>query len=251
MSCYSINIGINGFGRIGKCCFYQLINNERYNIKAININRLDINDLGTYLQNDSIYNNFNIKFEVINDDYIMVNSTKIRIFKTKNAKEINWRKEKVEYLIESTGAYLTTEAAKEHDVPYIIMSAPPKDIDITPMYCYGVNDKKYDGEHIVSAASCTTNCIAPFIKLCESYGIENASFITIHSATSSQSVVDIANLKKRTNRSIFNNIIPHSTGASKSIDVLFPNLRGKIIGTSVRVPTSNVSMVDMNINFKQ
>ena len=124
-----------------------------------------------------------------------------------------------------------------------------KDIDITPVFCYGVNADNYNGENIVSAASCTTNCISPFLKFCSKYGIDNANFITIHSATSSQSVVDTANFDKRTNRSILNNIIPHTTGASKSIDLILPELKGKVVGTSVRVPTSNVSMVDLNINF--
>ncbi|MBI95543.1 phosphoglycerate kinase [bacterium] len=246
---YSINIGINGFGRIGKTCFYQLINDEHYFIKAININNLSIEDIEKYLNNDSIFGSSIFSVEMLDDNYILLNNQKIKIFQTKNANEINWDEVGVEYLIESTGAFLTTEKAKQHNSPYIIMSAPPKDIGITPLFCYGVNETNYNGENIISAASCTTNCIAPFLKVCSSYGLSNASFITIHSATSSQSVVDTANFNKRTNRSIFNNIIPHTTGASKSIDLILPDLKGKIIGTSVRVPTSNVSMIDLNVNF--
>lgn len=251
MSFNLINIGINGFGRIGKCCFYQLINNNKFNIKAININNLEIKDIEKYLNNDSNFGKFNFKVNILDNNYIQINDNIIKIFKTKNANEITWKNENVNYLIESTGVFLTSEKAKQHDVDYIIMSAPPKDIDITKIFCYGVNHNEYNGENVVSAASCTTNCIAPFLKYCcNNYEIDNGNFITIHSATSSQSIVDNANFSKRVNRSIFNNIIPHTTGASKSIDIILPKLNGKIIGTSVRVPTSNVSMVDLNINFK-
>ena len=247
---YNINIGINGFGRIGKCCFYQLINNEHFFIKAINLgSRLKIQDLEKYLNNDTIHGKKEFIIEIIEDNYVIINNQKIKVFQTKDEKQIDWKSENVEYLIESTGAYLTSEKASGHNSPYIIMSAPPKDTDITPVFCYGVNADNYNGQSIVSAASCTTNCIAPFLKFSSKYGIDNANFITIHSATSSQSVVDTANFDKRTNRSIFNNIIPHTTGASKSIDLILPEIKGKVVGTSVRVPTANVSMVDLNINF--
>ena len=129
------------------------------------------------------------------------------------------------------------------------MSAPPKDLGITPIFCYGVNENDYNGENIISNASCTTNCIAPFLKVLLKYGIETCNFITIHSATSSQSVVDTANFNKRTNRSIFNNIIPHTTGATSSLKYILPELANKVVGTSVRVPTSNVSMIDINVTF--
>ena len=219
MISYCINIGINGFGRIGKSCFYQLIHNEHYFIKAININSLAIEDIEKYLNNDTIHGNKNFKVEILENNYVNIDGQKIKIFKTKNANEINWKKENVEYLIESTGAYLTTEKAKQHDVDFLIMSSPPKDNE-TNVYCYGVNEDKYNGEKIISAASCTTNCVGPFLKFCNKFNIDNGNFITIHSSTSSQSVVDNANFSKRTNRSIFNNIIPHTTGASKSIDLI-------------------------------
>ena len=251
MTSYCINIGINGFGRIGKSCFYQLIDNEHYFIKAININSLSIEDIEKYLNNDTIHGNKKFKVKILENNYVNIDGQKIKIFKTKNAIEIDWKTENVEYLIESTGAYLTTEKSKQHNVDYLIMSAPPKDSE-TKVLCYGVNERDYNNENIVSAASCTTNCIGPFLKFCDTnFGIDNANFITIHSATSSQSVVDNANFSKRVNRSVFNNIIPHTTGASKSIDLILPNLKGKIVGTSVRVPTSNVSMIDLNVIFNK
>ena len=147
--------------------------------------------------------------------------------------------------------YLTQEKAQQHKVKYMCMSAPPKDLGITPIFCYGVNENNYNGESIISNASCTTNCIYIIPKSNRKIRNYSANFITIHSATSSQSVVDTANFNKRTNRSIFNNIIPHTTGATSSLKYLLPGLENKIVGTSVRIPTSNVSMVDINVTFTQ
>jgi glyceraldehyde 3-phosphate dehydrogenase len=247
----NINIGINGFGRIGKCIFLQLIENSSINIKAININNLSIDNFQEYINNDSIHYTKNYVVNKLNDDYIEVNNKQIKIFREKNPEKITWKQENVDYLFETSGIFLTTEKAKLHDVNYLIMSAPPKDIGTTPIYCYGVNENKYKGENIISAASCTTNCIAPMLNFLDKFNIENGNFITVHSATASQSIVDTANFKKRTNRSIFNNIIPHTTGASDSLDIILPNLKGKIIGTSVRIPVSNVSMIDLNVQFNQ
>tara|TARA_Y100000389_G_scaffold197246_1_gene231462 strand:+ start:2032 stop:4107 length:2076 start_codon:yes stop_codon:yes gene_type:complete len=246
----NINIGINGFGRIGKCIFLQLLEDNSVNINAININNLTINDIGEYINNDSIHHIKKYEVEILENNYIYINNYMIKIFNEKDAKLLNWKNEKVEYLFETTGAYLTTETAKQHDVDYLIMSAPPKDISTTPIYCFGVNENNYNKENIVSCASCTTNCIAPMLKFLNTFDIEHGAFMTVHSATSSQSIVDSANLKKRINRSVFNNIIPHTTGASSSLNIILPELKDKIIGTSVRVPVSNVSMIDLNVEFK-
>ena len=246
----NINIGINGFGRIGKCIFLQLLTDNKVNIKAININNLSIDDIQEYINNDSIHYTVKYKVEIKQDNYIIVNNKKIKVFNEKDPKNLDWKGENINYLFETTGVFLTTEKAKQHNVDYLLMSAPPKDIGTTPIYCYGVNENCYNKEKIISCASCTTNCIAPMLKFLNKYEIENGNFITVHSATSSQSVVDTANFKKRTNRSIFNNIIPHTTGASKSLDIILPELSNKIIGTSVRVPVSNVSMIDLNVQFK-
>lgn len=245
----TINVGINGFGRIGKCCFLQVLEDNNISLKAININNLSIENLEQYINNDSIHGKQNYNVEILDDNYVKINNQIIKIFKSKNPDDLLWEDYNIEYLFETTGAFLTQEKAKTHKVKYMCMSAPPKDLGITPIFCYGVNENKYNGEQIISNASCTTNCIAPFLKVIEKYGIHSANFITIHSATSSQSVVDTANFNKRTNRSIFNNIIPHTTGATSSLKYILPELENKIVGTSVRIPTSNVSMVDMNVTF--
>ena len=245
-----LNIGINGLGRIGKCIFLQLINDESVSIKAININQLSIYDLEKYINYDSIHKKNQYKVLILENNYVSIGIHKIKIFQTKNHDELTWKNENVNYLLECSGAYLTSDKAKLHDVDYLIMSAPPKDILNTPVYCFGVNHNNYNGEKIISNASCTTNCITPFLKYLNNYDISSGSFITVHSATSSQTIVDNANGTKRTNRSIFNNIIPHTTGASKCIDILIPELKNKVKGTSVRVPTSNVSMIDLNVEFK-
>jgi glyceraldehyde 3-phosphate dehydrogenase len=243
------NIGINGFGRIGKCCFLQMIDDSSINIKAININKLSINNFQQYINNDSIHRKNNYKVTIISNDVIEINKQLIKIFTTSDPTKINWKQNDVDYLFETSGAFLTQEKAKLHNSDYIIMSAPPTDLHITPIFCYGVNEDKYNGEKIISTASCTTNCIAPFLKFIGKFKIKNANFITIHSATSSQSIVDSANLKKRTNRSVFNNIIPHTTGASDSLEIILPELKNKVVGTSVRIPVSNVSMIDLNVTF--
>ena len=248
----NVSVGINGLGRIGKCCFLQLLDDNHVSIKAININNLSINNIEQYLNNDSIHNNKQyVKVHLLENDFIKINQfpNKIKVFRTKDVNELHWDDYDIDYLFETTGAYLTQEKASKHKVKYICMSAPPKDLGTTPIFCYGVNENEYNGENIISNASCTTNCIAPFLKVLAKYGIETSNFITIHSATSSQSVVDTANFNKRTNRSIFNNIIPHTTGATSSLKYILPELANKVVGTSVRVPTSNVSMIDINVTF--
>ena len=244
-----MNVGINGFGRIGKCIFLQIIDDSSVNIRAININNLDIMDFEHYINYDSIHKTKKYSIQIEENNYIKINEKRIKIFKEKDPKKIDWFNEGVEYLFETTGKFLTTKEAQKHNANFILMSAPPK--DTTPIFCYGANENNYNGENVVSGASCTTNCIAPLIKYLNKFEIDNANFITIHSATPSQSVSDTANLSKRTYRSILNNIILHTTGASKSLDIIFPELKNKIIGNSVRVPVSNVSMVDINIEFKK
>lgn len=246
-----IKIGINGFGRIGKCIFLQLINDPLIKIAAINIPDSDIKYFETYIKYDSIHkyeNNFDIK--VINNDEILFNEQKIIILKNRNASELNWKNYGIDYVIDATGVYLTQEKASKHNVDYVIMCAPPK--DNTPIFVYGGNHQKYSGEKIISNASCTTNCIVPIIKLLdEKYGIKKCNFTTIHATTASQTTADNHDCKSRINRSIFNNIIPHTTGASSSIYEVLPNLKDKIKGTSIRVPVSNVSLVDINLELEK
>ena len=246
-----LDIGINGFGRIGKCIFLQLINNPFIRVRAINAPDFKISTIESYLKRDSAHlysRDFNV--EIIDENTIEINKNKITLLNDRNAENLDWRSFKIKYIIDSTGVYLTKEKASKHDVDYIIMSAPAK--DDTPLYVYGANHDNYLGENIVSNASCTTNCIVPVLRhFIDTFGIHSANFTTIHASTASQKVVDTAHSKSRTSRSIFNNIIPHTTGASSSINKIFPSLKGKIHGTSVRVPVNNVSLVDMNIKLEK
>lgn len=204
----------------------------------------------TYLKNDSVHKyNTNWNFRIIDDQNFEINGNVIHVFRNRNAKELDWLALDINYVIDATGSYLTTEKCNEHNANYVIMCAPPK--DNSPLFVYKVNEDKYNGENIVSNASCTTNCITPILKfLDDKYNIKNANFTTIHATTASQSTVDTVNSNNRTHRSILNNIIPHSTGASSSIFELIPSLTNKIYGTSLRVPVSNVSLVDLNIEFE-
>lgn len=243
-----INVGLNGFGRIGKCLFLQMLEIENISIRVINTS-LDLKSIENYINHDSNHGRRNYLVEIIDDKKIKIEDHEITIVNERILGDINWRELGVEYLFETSGVYLTHDDLNTHLVDYILLSSPPK--DDTKMFCFGVNHDKYQGERIISTASCTTNCLCPFLNFCENYldGIEEASFVTVHSATSSQSVSDMSRDKKRTNRSIFNNIIPHTTGASKSIGEIIPSLKNKIVGNSIRVPVSNVSMVDLNIRF--
>lgn len=244
-----INIGLNGFGRIGKCIFLQLISHPDIRIRAVNAPDFDISKLDNYLKHDSVHHydkNFTVK--IIDENTFTINGREIALFRNRDAKELDWSLLDINRVIDSTGVYLTTEKAKQHNVEYIYMSAPPK--DDTPLFVHGANTQEYKGEKIVSNASCTTNCITPVLRhLHENYGIKSSNFTTIHASTASQKVVDTAHSKSRTERSIFNNIIPHTTGASKAIFKILPFMQDKIVGTSVRVPVNNGSLVDLNVEL--
>jgi len=245
------SIGLNGFGRIGKCLFLQLINNTKLHITAINAPDFNIEKLGSYLKHDSVHHySRDFIVEILDNDTFSVNGRKTHILRNRDASLLNWSAYGIQHIIDATGVYLTKEKALQHGVEHVIMCAPAK--DDTPLFVYGANHETYAGEKIVSNASCTTNCISPVLRhLEEHYGIRNANFTTIHASTASQKVVDTAHSKSRTERSIFNNIIPHTTGASSSIYKVLPTLDGKIVGTSVRVPVNNVSLVDLNVELVQ
>jgi glyceraldehyde 3-phosphate dehydrogenase len=243
----SINVAINGFGRIGKCCFLQMMDDARYNVCAINALNVTVDDIEDYLRTDSIHGAYNraFVFTRLGPRECSINHHRVRLFSERDASNIDWRAHKCEYLIEATGAYLTTDECSKHNIDYVVISAPAKDRE-TPTYVYGVNHTAYRGETIISNASCTTNCVAPMLKLLDdSFDIQFVNFTTIHATTSSQSIAD-RSIKRR---SIFNNILPYTTGASSAIAKVLPELKDKIIGTSVRVPVSNGSIVDLNIDF--
>ena len=245
-----INVGINGFGRIGKCLFLQLMTNDNIVVKAINIPDFDINFFEHYLKTDSNHS-YNKKWtvKIINDNQVRVDGNLITILNSRYADGLKWTDHDIDYLIDTTGVFLTKEKAEKHKVPYFIMCAPPK--DDTPQFMVNANEDKYRGENIVSNASCTSNCLIPVLKFLDNkYTIIDGNFTTIHAATASQKTTDTTKMNKRTCRSIFNNIIPHTTGASKSIGKILPELEGKLIGASVRVPVSNVSLVNLNVRLE-
>ena len=242
-------IGINGFGRIGKCIFLLLLKHEFFYVAAINAPGMDIHRLESYLKNDSVHKyGGDFIIEIVDNDNFKINGHLVHIFRDRNAENLRWKDYNIDTLIDATGAYLTKEKVAQHNVERVIMTAPPK--DDTPLFVHGANHETYRGENVVSNASCTTNCITPVLAFLEKkYNIVQSNFTTIHASTSSQHVVDTAHSKSRTCRSIFNNIIPHTTGASSSIFKVLPSMTGKITGTSVRVPVNNVSLVDLNVEL--
>jgi glyceraldehyde 3-phosphate dehydrogenase len=244
-----INIGINGFGRIGKCVFLQLLSNDQFQIKCINASSMSVREIQQYLEYDSTHHYPNhFDFKILGNTTFRIGRHTIELFSSRNASELPWRNYGCSILVDATGAYLSTEKARHHDVDFVIMSAPPK--DNTPQYIFGVNDYFYTGESVVSASSCTTNCITPLIKLLDDhFTIKHCVFTTIHSTTASQNTVDVVDKKLRTHRTILNNIIPHTTGASSSITKILPHLCGKVFGTSVRVPVLNSSMLDVTLEL--
>lgn len=244
-----IQLGINGFGRIGKCVFLQLLENELCSIKYLNAMDIKISEIEDYLIYDTTHrHNIKIKVTVLGNDEFQINHHTIKLVSERDAKKIDWLAMGCDYVIDATGAHLTTEKCKSFNTPYVIISAPAK--DDTKTFIYGVNDKMYRGENVVSASSCTTNCIAPLLKILnDHYTVKNCVFTTIHSTTASQYVVDVSKKSARTNRSILNNIIPHTTGASSSITSVLPELEGKINGTSIRVPVVNCSLIDLNVEL--
>lgn len=244
-----IKVGINGLGRIGKCVLIQLLEQPDFSICCINVVGIKINDLEEYLRYDSAHHyNKTFSFKIISDTQIRLNEHLITLFSDRDPKKLSWDEYDCEYLFDCTGSFLTTEKCSAHKVKYVIMSSPAK--DNTPTFIYGVNDNTYMGEKVVSGSSCTTNCLAPLLKLLnDNYKITDCVFTTIHAVTASQYTVDITDKKARTSRTMLNNIIPHTTGATTSIYAVLPELKGLINGTSLRVPVLNCSLVDANIQL--
>src|SRR5574340_111523 len=247
----TIKVGINGFGRIGRMVFRAAVQNFP-DIEVVAINDLLEPDYLAYmLQHDSVHGRF--KGDVsIEDNNLVVNGRKIRLTAIKDPAELKWGEVGADIVVESTGLFLTKEAAAKHlgaGAKKVIMSAPSK--DDTPMFVYGVNDKTYAGQAIISNASCTTNCLAPVAKvLNDTWGIKRGLMTTVHATTASQRTVDGPSHKDwRGGRGILENIIPSSTGAAKAVGVVIPELNKKLTGMSFRVPTSNVSVVDLTVEL--
>ena len=243
----TIKIGINGFGRIGRMVFRAATQNFA-DIEVVGINDLLEPDYLAYmLRLDSVHGRFKGDIAV-DGNTLVVNGKKIRLTAVKDPAELKWGEVGADIVVESTGLFLTKETAQKHinaGARKVIMSAPSK--DDTPMFVYGVNDKTYAGEAIISNASCTTNCLAPLAKvLHDNWGIKRGLMTTVHATTATQKTVDSPSNKDwRGGRGILENIIPSSTGAAKAVGVVIPELNKKLTGMSFRVPTSDVSVVDL------
>ena len=247
-----IKVGINGFGRIGRLVFRAA--QERKDIQIVGINDLiDVDYMAYMLKYDTVHGQFKGSIEV-KDGKLVVNGNAIRVTAEKNPADLKWNEVGAEYVVESTGLFLTKESAQGHiaaGAKRVIMSAPSK--DDTPMFVFGVNHKSYNGEQFVSNASCTTNCLAPIAKvLHDKFGIEEALMSTIHATTNTQKTVDAPSAKDwRGGRAAAGNIIPSSTGAAKAVGKVIPVLNGKLTGMAFRVPTLDVSVVDLTARLSK
>ncbi len=249
----TIKVGINGFGRIGRMVFRSAVENfPDIEIVAIN-DLLEPDYLAYMLKHDSVHGRF--KGDVsIDNDTLVVNGKRIRLTAIKDPSELKWNEVGADIVIESTGLFLTKETCQKHleaGAKKVIMSAPSK--DDTPMFVYGVNNKDYNGEAIISNASCTTNCLAPIAKvLNDKWGIKRGLMTTVHAATATQKTVDgPSNKDWRGGRGILENIIPSATGAAKAVGRVIPELNKKLTGMAFRVPTSDVSVVDLTVELNK
>jgi glyceraldehyde 3-phosphate dehydrogenase len=251
----AIKIGINGFGRIGRMVFRAVAKEAEFSdIEIVAINDLlDPDYLAYMLKYDSVHGNFAGDVAVAGGN-LVVNGKSIRLSAVKDPAELRWNEVGAEIIIDCTGFFLTTESCEKHlaaGARKVVQSAPSK--DATPMFVYGVNHQKYAGEAIVSAASCTTNALAPVAKvLHDNFGIKRGLMTTVHAATATQKTVDGPSTKDwRGGRGILENIIPSSTGAAKAVGVVLPELNKKLTGMAFRVPTSDVSVVDLTVELEK
>ena len=251
----AIKVGISGFGRIGRVVIRAAMNMPEIEIAALNVRNSELDYLVYQLKYDSTFGRFPGTLDVY-ENGIVINGKKVPVFRESEAKNIPWTEAGVEYVVEATGAYVTTEKAMDHikaGAKKVIISAPAKD-KVTPTFVYGVNHETYTTDmDVVSNASCTTNCLAPLCKVIEdNWGIDQGLMSTIHAATAKQKVVDARSDKDwRTGRSVFGNVIPSTTGAAKAVGLVIPSLQGKMTGISYRVPTANVSVIDLNVVLKK
>ncbi|WP_027469250.1 type I glyceraldehyde-3-phosphate dehydrogenase [Deefgea rivuli] len=250
----TIKVGINGFGRIGRMVFRAAVYNFSDDIEIVGINDLLEPDYLAYmLKHDSVHGKFKGDVAVV-DGHLVVNGKTIRLTAVKNPAELKWGDIGADVVVEATGLFLTKETCEAHlaaGAKKVIMSAPSK--DDTPMFVYGVNNDTYAGQAIISNASCTTNCLAPLAKVInDNFGIKRGLMTTVHAATATQKTVDgPSNKDWRGGRGILENIIPSSTGAAKAVGVVIPEIKGKLTGMAFRVPTSDVSVVDLTVELNK
>jgi len=249
-----VKVGINGFGRIGRMVFRAAVKNFANDIEIVGINDLlDTDYLGYLLKYDSVHGPFEGDVKVEGNTMI-VNGKKIRLTAERDPANLKWDEVGADVVVESTGFFLTDETARAHikaGAKKVIMSAPSK--DATPMFVYGVNSDSYKGQDIISNASCTTNCLAPMAKVInDKFGIKRGLMTTIHAATATQKTVDAPSPKnRRLGRGILENIIPTTTGAAKAVGKVLPELNGKLTGMAMRVPASDVSIVDLTCELEK
>jgi glyceraldehyde 3-phosphate dehydrogenase len=247
----TIKVGINGFGRIGRMVF-RAIDKDFDGLEVVGVNDLLDNDYLAYmLKYDSVHGRF-AKDVAVEGNNFVIDGKKIRLTAERNPADLKWGEIGADLVIDCTGFFLTEEGCQAHidaGAKKVIQSAPSK--DGTPMFVYGVNHDSYDGQAIISAASCTTNCLAPVAKvLNDNWGVKRGLMTTVHAATATQKTVDGPSMKDwRGGRGILENIIPSSTGAAKAVGVVLPELNGKLTGMSFRVPTSDVSVVDLTVEL--
>ena len=250
-----IKIGINGFGRIGRMVFRAACAHaDKFQVVGIN-DLCPVDYLAYMLKYDTMHGKFEGTVDYCEEkNLLIVNGNPIRVTAEKDPAQLKWNEVEAEYVVESTGLFLTAEKAQAHSeagAKYVVMSAPSK--DDTPMFVCGVNTAEYAGQKIVSNASCTTNCLAPIAKvLNDNFGLVNGLMTTVHSVTATQKTVDGPSLKDwRGGRAACGNIIPSSTGAAKAVGKVIPALKGKLTGMSMRVPTLDVSVVDLTVNLEK
>ena len=250
-----IKIGINGFGRIGRMVFRAACAQaDKYQIVGIN-DLCPVDYLAYMLKYDTMHGKFDGTVDYCEQkSLLIVNGNPIRVTAEKDPAQLKWNEVEAEYVVESTGLFLSADKAQAHleaGAKYVVMSAPSK--DDTPMFVCGVNTSEYAGQKIVSNASCTTNCLAPIAKvLNDNFGLVNGLMTTVHSVTATQKTVDGPSLKDwRGGRAACGNIIPSSTGAAKAVGKVIPALKGKLTGMSMRVPTLDVSVVDLTVNLEK
>ena len=248
-------VGVNGFGRIGRCFTRIALLDPQVEVALVN-DLADIKTLAHLLKYDSIHGPFSLKFQIEGNSLIFENGKKITFISERDPEQINWSAYAVDIVIESTGLFLTRDAASKHlkgGAKHVVISAPANDEDI-PSVVLGVNDDQIDWtETVISNASCTTNCLAPMAKvLNDEFGIVRGLMTTIHATTATQKTVDGPSLKDwRGGRSALTNIIPSSTGAAKAVGKVIPELNGKLTGMSFRIPTADVSVVDLTVRTKK
>jgi glyceraldehyde 3-phosphate dehydrogenase len=248
----AVRIGINGFGRIGRLVFRRACELDDIEVVAIN-DLIDVEYIAYMLRHDSTHGRFRGKVRV-EDGQLVVNGRSIRITSERDPRNLRWSEVGAEYVLESTGFFLTEESAAAHieaGARRVVMSAPSK--DATPMFVMGVNHTSYAGEPIVSNASCTPNCLAPLAKVIhDAFGIANGLMTTVHATTATQKTVDGPSVKDwRGGRGAAQNIIPSSTGAAKAVGRVIPELNGRLTGMAFRVPTPDVSVVDLTVNLER